>query len=252
MFRDALRALNPTLPTGRTGAVVLAYHLVDGGTGGVVDLPRRAFETQLAYLQRTRRVVSLDAVEPDGDPRQAVLTFDDAYQNFYDVVWPLLVERSLPALLYVPIAYLDGGPAPIRDTTLPPCTWDQLREMVGQGLQIGSHTVNHPDVGTLDATGLEREIVASRSFLEDRLQVPVTSFCYPRGLVHHRAEPYVERTYDTATVGGGRRYGPQTDPHHVERISIRRDHDLGTFAAMLDAELWLEEHLADRFRQLRR
>ncbi|MCA9571037.1 MAG: polysaccharide deacetylase family protein [Myxococcales bacterium] len=251
-LREPIRALQDLLPPARRGACVLAYHLVEGGTGGVVDLPLQTFLTQLEVLQRAYRVVALHDVDPDGDPRQVVLTFDDAYANFYDVAWPELRARGLPATLYVPVGFVDGGPAPIRGTTATACTWEQLASMAAQGLDIGSHTVSHPDVGTLDAAGLDAEIAGSRTTLEERLGVPVRSFCYPRALVHARAEAVVARTYATATVGGGSRYTSRTDPHTIERVSIRSDHDLATFAAILRSRYWIEEGFADVVRQLRR
>ncbi len=250
--RDLVRTVQRALPTGRRGARVLAYHLVDAGTGGPVDLPLTRFESQLALLQRAFRVVSLEDVDPEGDPRQVVLSFDDAYANFATTIWPRLRDAAFPAILYVPVGFVDGGPAPIRGADLPSCTWEQLRAMVREGLRIGSHTIHHPDVGTLDEAGLEEEIATSRALLEDRLETAVHSFCYPRGLIHGRAEPVVARTYRTAVVGGGRRYDTRTPPHAIERVSIRTDHDLHTFHAILTADRWIEETIADGIRQLRR
>lgn len=247
--RAIVRAAQRAVPPASRGVTVLAYHLVDGGTGGPVDLPRATFVAHLDHLVASARVVALCDADPSGPPDQVVLTFDDAYLNFHDVIWPLLHERGLPATLYVPIDYVDGGSPPIRGTTLPPCTWDQLRAMAAGGLDIGSHTCSHPDLRTVDPAGLEREIVASRQLLEDRVGVPVRTFCYPRGLHTRAARSAVQRAYQLGVVGGGRKYRPGTPLHSVPRVSLRRDHPVDRFRDIVGQRVWLEELLADVARQ---
>lgn len=230
--------------------MVLAYHLVDGGTKGPVDLRKAAFLEQMRWLRDHANVVGLHDADPAGAPDQVVLTFDDAYLNFEQVVWPILRAFELPATLYVPIDFLDGGPCPIRDTALPPVSWDALRRMADEGLDLGSHTWSHPDLRTVDGTDLTREIRGSRGELEARLGHPVRSFCYPRGLFTEASGDEVLRTYELGTVGGGRRYRPHTPRHRVPRTSIRRDHDLGVLKQLVTQRLWLEETLADTVRQV--
>lgn len=101
---------------------VLTYHRV--GDPGRADLlnPRlisatpKAFERQMRHLASRYRVVSveeiLQAVETGKLlPRRAVLlTFDDAYQDFGELAWPILRRYRLPATLFVPTAY-PGQPA---------------------------------------------------------------------------------------------------------------------------------------------
>src|SRR5206468_5558169 len=62
-----------------------------------------------------------------------------------------------------------------------PITWDQAREMDASGVAIESHTVTHPILTRVDAVQLARELTASRRRLEDVLNRPVRSFCYPNG-----------------------------------------------------------------------
>jgi peptidoglycan/xylan/chitin deacetylase (PgdA/CDA1 family) len=183
----------------------------------------------------------------------AVLTFDDAYANFYDVVYPRLVARGMPALLYVPTGFIDGErPAPIRGTEgLPGCTWPQLREMAASGLiTIGSHTVTHPSLTRISPTQVARELSASKDRLEAMLEQPVRHFCYPRGLWTRKIEPLVRQHYATATIGGG---GTITAPFHplrLQRTPIRREFG-PDLRPIVRGRVWLEERLADRVRRLR-
>lgn len=249
LARKWIRRAQQLVPAAQSGAVVLAYHLVEGGTDSPVDIRRSAFLEQMRWLRDHANVVSLHEVDPDGPPDQVVLTFDDAYANFHDVAWPVLRAFGLPATLYIPIDFLDGGATPIRDTTLPPCTWEQVRAMADAGLDLGSHTRSHCDLRTVSGQALVEEIRGSRGILEARLGHPVRSFCYPRGLFTEEAGEQVLRTYEWGTVGGGRRFRSSTPRHRVPRTSLRRGDDLTVLKAIVGQRFWIEEVLADTVRQ---
>ena len=60
-------------------------------------------------------------------------------------------------------------------------TWAQTREMASAGVEIGSHTVNHPILTTLDAGALRDELVESKRQIETALGEECVSFAYPNG-----------------------------------------------------------------------
>ena len=192
-------------------------------------------------------------VRGGSDDACVALTFDDAFRNFYDVVWPMLQEHRVPATLFVPTGFVDGtSPAPIGGVDLPPCSWSQLRELAASDVvTIGSHTCTHPDLRSLNRDGLEAELRNSRARLEDELGVPVGSFCYPRALWNRRVEREVAEVYDLAVIGGGRRItASNLNPHRLWRTSIRRDSPLPV-EQWLTSPWWLEEAAADVVRRLR-
>jgi len=59
--------------------------------------------------------------------------------------------------------------------------WDQVREISSAGIEIGSHSVSHPILTSLDPHELERELVVSRETIETEIEKPVKAFCYPNG-----------------------------------------------------------------------
>ncbi|MFG6667404.1 poly-beta-1,6-N-acetyl-D-glucosamine N-deacetylase PgaB [Halomonas sp. HNIBRBA4712] len=81
-------------------------------------------------------------------PDKAVLlTFDDGYRSFYDIVFPLLKLYDFPAVQAVVGSWLDvpaGGQVPYGNITLPRerfLSWAQVREMDASPLvEIASHT----------------------------------------------------------------------------------------------------------------
>jgi peptidoglycan/xylan/chitin deacetylase (PgdA/CDA1 family) len=60
-------------------------------------------------------------------------------------------------------------------------TWDQVRELDGEGLEIGSHTATHPIMPNTTDERLMSELVESKARLESELGRSVPLFCYPNG-----------------------------------------------------------------------
>jgi len=60
-------------------------------------------------------------------------------------------------------------------------TWAQAREMASAGVEIGSHTVSHPILTTLDAATLRHELAESKRSVETALGGECVSFAYPNG-----------------------------------------------------------------------
>lgn len=59
--------------------------------------------------------------------------------------------------------------------------WNQIRHMLQDGHEIGSHSASHPILPLVDEDTLRDEVAGSKQRLEEQLQQPVTSFCYPNG-----------------------------------------------------------------------
>jgi peptidoglycan/xylan/chitin deacetylase (PgdA/CDA1 family) len=61
-------------------------------------------------------------------------------------------------------------------------TWDHLKSLDPQILEVGNHTLSHPNLASIsDAEILRREISCSRTILEAQLGFEVEHFCYPAG-----------------------------------------------------------------------
>ena len=53
--------------------------------------------------------------------------------------------------------------------------------MLRDGWEIDAHTLTHPDLTTVDAARLRREVAGSRRWLRHAFGVPVDFFAYPVG-----------------------------------------------------------------------
>jgi peptidoglycan/xylan/chitin deacetylase (PgdA/CDA1 family) len=245
----------------------LCYHLVGAKTQSAVDLPAGELAAHLELV--TRRAAPAkpwsgpDAVSSLGSPadrsedraedRAVLVTFDDAFGNFYHVAWPLLQEQGVEALLFVPVGFVEGecGSPLAGAESLPPMSWAQLREVVEDGsVTVGSHSWTHPDMRQLDERALRRELIDSRDRLQEELGVSVRAFCYPRALWSRRVEAVVGEVYDYAFVAGGRQMpkGRSFNPLRIPRIPIRRGMP-ASIEPVLRSRVWLEEWFADKVRR---
>lgn len=263
-IRNQIRRFQPLVPESTEGVTILGYHLVGAGTSSSVDLPSGAFIAQMQELADFADVVSLhEAVqwlrggtEPapvaEGQRPRVALTFDDAYANFAEQVFPVLRDFGFPAVLYVPTNFVDGrSDGPLTGAEhLPPCRWEQLVGLVGSGLvTVGSHTCSHCDLRRLSDEAAERELMRSKRTLEARLAIRVESFCYPRAQWNSRTEELVYRHYCTAVVAGGTKAYPHDwRPYRLPRVPIRRDAPV-SLSPILRQRFWLEEWVADRWRR---
>jgi peptidoglycan/xylan/chitin deacetylase (PgdA/CDA1 family) len=242
------------VPAAKCGTLVLAYHLVGSGVDSPIDIAVDRFRYQLDVLQRRFRLLPLASALASAawaeELAPAALTFDDAYANFAEVIWPILRERQIPAILYVPIGFVRGdAPAPIRGTRLRACNWAELRELAREGVEIGSHGVDHLNLRRASKLSLTREVAESRETLERELSVKVRSFCYPQAKYDARSARAVASHYDSAVVAGGRRY-TGGDRYRVPRFPVRRDEP--DFEAFIGSRLWLREAIASSLRQWRK
>jgi peptidoglycan/xylan/chitin deacetylase (PgdA/CDA1 family) len=101
-----------------------------------------------------------------------------------------------------------------------PLSWNDIERLDQSLITIGSHTMSHPILPTLDDAALASELADSRRMLEQRLNRKVDLFCYPNGANDARVRDAVARVYRAAVTT---EYGfarPKADPHRLPRIPV--------------------------------
>ncbi|MEU3428562.1 polysaccharide deacetylase family protein [Streptomyces gardneri] len=177
---------------------------------------------------------SLVAAQRGGPPlpaRAAVLTFDDGFADFRSTVLPLLVRWGLPATLYVTSGGLRGdaarGPFPPGSRML---SRGQLGEVDALGVEIGGHTVTHPQLDVLPDRRVRQEVAGCGRELEDLLGHPVTSFAYPHGYSRPAVRARVrEAGWTSAAAVRDAFSSAADDPLRIARLMVRADTDRERF-----------------------
>jgi peptidoglycan/xylan/chitin deacetylase (PgdA/CDA1 family) len=170
----------------RRRSLSLCYHGLGASTAAAdphfllvrPDRFRAQIELLLAAGFRFVTVADLASLLPA--PGLAALSFDDGMDDNHAVLLPILREYDLPATIYVTTGML-GEPNPWIEagSSARFMTEDELVEVAGSGVEIGAHTVTHPDLATLGVEACVAEMRESRRALERITGRPVTTFAYP-------------------------------------------------------------------------
>jgi len=218
--------------------VVLMYHKVNDVLGNSVTVPVSLFDEQLAQLAELGYTpVSLEdvlAYYRDRVPlpeRAVLITFDDGYLDNLENAVPVLRRHGYPAVLFVPIGYLDESrPLPhdehlaangILNRTL---DWEQLRDLEAAGVRIESHGIGHRPLADLELDEATREVTLSKLRLEERLGRPIQAFAYVKGSEAHYRPVHLsllrQAGYELAftSISGGN--GAHTDPLQLHRYNV--------------------------------
>ena len=142
------------------------------------------FFKQMSYLKRNNyQVISIDEalkVMHSGKPLQnkyAVITFDDGFQDILTNALPILKEFNFTATVYLPTQFISEEGLFFKDTRC--LTWQEVMELQSNNIEIGSHTVTHPQLASLTQQEVENELTNSKAVIEDKLGKSCNSFSYP-------------------------------------------------------------------------
>ena len=108
-----------------------------------------------------------------------VITCDDGWEGVYTTAYPIFKEYGYPFSFYIYKNYIGGSG---RSLSI-----DEIKEMMANGGEIGSHSVSHADLTKRKAEGydlwLQEELVGSLEFLRQTFGVDkvLPVFAYPYG-----------------------------------------------------------------------
>jgi len=241
-FPAARNAVNARLGRGRL--TVLVYHQVKDPANDCSTVGTAAFREQMAFLARRYRVLPLrEAVDEAGDGGHVVaITFDDGYKDNATIAAPILRSLSLPATFFVSTNMIDTTlpfPHDVEQRRPPQehMTWDDLRELAAQGFDVGSHTLNHADLGVVPLAEAEQELRASRLRIEGELNMPIRMFAFPYGHPRNMRRDTIaaaQREYAICCAASGGHNTAPVDPGLVRRIVVSTGVTFLAFQALLE------------------
>ncbi len=170
-------------------AVNLLYHHVSDRTPAITSISPDKFNDHLTYLSENNFhilplaevVSSLQSGKPLPD-RSITISFDDAYLSIYTTAFPLLKARGFPFTIFVATNLIGTNPNLYLN-------WEQIKEMVDQGVTIANHTQSHLHLlrrveGESKTQWLSRitnEIKAAQKIIESNIGETPLLFAYPYG-----------------------------------------------------------------------
>ncbi|MFD3521414.1 polysaccharide deacetylase family protein [Streptomyces sp. NPDC058653] len=222
---------------------VLLYHAVmDDPPAWIAEFtvaPRRFGDQLDAIVASGRTPVTVGALvdrlirRVPLPPRPVVLTFDDGFADLPGPTAEALAERALPATVYL----TTGAITPGLGSLLPPApmmTLAQAPSLERHALEVGAHTVTHPQLDTLRAGELDRELRESKAALEDVLGHEVAHLAYPHGYNSRAVRRAARRAGYASAVAVRHALSSETDePFRISRLILRRSHTVA------DVEAWM-------------
>ncbi|MEA3345686.1 MAG: polysaccharide deacetylase family protein [Chloroflexota bacterium] len=202
-----------------------------------LSLPPEAFERQLQYLveQGYTSITLSDLIHHLArgaplPPEPIILTFDDGYRDVYTEAFPLLRRYGMTSTFFLITSFIDQGE---RDYL----SWAQVKEMHRAGMEFGSHTYTHPDLRGKPIEYLVWQILGSKEAIEQRIQEPVRFFSYPSGRYNRQTVEILRSAHFWGAVSTQQGVEQSSEhPFELQRIRVRGDDTLASFAARLEAE----------------
>ncbi|MFC1814843.1 polysaccharide deacetylase family protein [Thermodesulfobacteriota bacterium] len=126
-------------------------------------------------------------------------------------------------------------------------SWEQLQEVANSGLiEIGSHTRTHPILAYVNEKDSWEELYTSRCEIQQRLSVPVQSFCYPNAMPGDYRQDQVEMLrragYLCATVAQFGYISAQSNIFTLPRITGNTE-DMDLFLMSLDGVKYFKQRI---------
>jgi peptidoglycan/xylan/chitin deacetylase (PgdA/CDA1 family) len=161
------------------GCTILYYH-------GIGDDQRGRFASQMDSLLHWTQPVAIDfhVALREGISYSAV-TFDDAFESVLRNAAPELKQRHIPFAVFVIAGALgkqmgwDGYPERVM-------TLKELQRLPADLAIIGSHTMTHPNLVSLDEQEARQELLTSRITLSDLMERSIRVFSFPYGALNER------------------------------------------------------------------
>ena len=215
------------------GVVVLFHRVDDRLKDNPISCGVSEFQGYCRFFSRYFTVVSfgemLARLQAGEDiSRHIVITFDDGYRDNYETAAPILSELRLPACFFVATGFVESTTVPWWDEDIQLkkdwMSWNEVRALRDQGFEIGSHTINHVDLGILHDDEAESEINQSKARLEAELKEPCNYFSYPYGRLEQITEAnrgLVRKAgYECCVSAYGGAVGAETNPFFMKRAPI--------------------------------
>ena len=156
------------------------------------------FENLITMLKNTGTFIDTDTLlnmingEQPVDGRYFHISFDDGFKNNYTNAANILKKHDVPAIFFVPSSIIGADYKTVQDyclnttnynSPIEMMSWDDLRELLSLGFEVGSHTRTHARFSDISQNieVMENEIKGSKAELEDNLNYECKYISWPYG-----------------------------------------------------------------------
>lgn len=151
-----------------------------------LSVPPDVFEQEMKFLSeqgyqtiRLRELLKYFEAGTPLPPKPIILTFDDGYADHYTNVFPTLKDFGFTGTFFIITQFADRNANGYM-------TWEQIQELATNGMEIGTHTLDHrANLAGLNVNTQRRAIQPARDALQMYLPNALPVFAYPAGSYDH-------------------------------------------------------------------
>ncbi|MHB9031531.1 MAG: polysaccharide deacetylase family protein [Anaerolineae bacterium] len=238
-------AFNLAFETGGYGVPVpiLMYHNIKDfeDLSGVSDLQlawtvrETAFTEQMHYLKddgwhSISPQMLIDYFNGATLPaKPVIISMDDAWVSLMTRAWPVFQETGLRPIVYVVAEF------PTYGSETDYLVWDQLKELVDQGMWVGCHSYGHYNMYELSPEDLHHEVFDARDEIESRLGVKLDTFSYPFGAYGDATIAEVQAAgFTSAVTLNPVGYQEPGEPYRLNRLQVDYNMTMDQFIEMVN------------------
>ena len=177
------------------GVLSIMYHRFDENKYPSTNIQMNIFLEQIQLIKD----LNYDFIHPENfeknfnipkKQKKILITFDDAFQSFYEVAWPFLKENKIPFILFV-------STEPVGNKGY--MTWDQIKEIEQESFAIiGHHSHSHDYLIDVSNEDFIKDIeIANKIFTEKIGYIP-SLFSYPFGEYSEFMRQYISKNFTYA------------------------------------------------------
>ena len=222
---------------------ILCYHGISNNLSAVKaeDSPYfitpEEFEKQIKWLKKNnfKAIKAEEFLKKEFEKNSIIISFDDGQVSNYTYAFPILKKYGMKAIFFViagkigQFGYLSKG---------------QIKKMLQQGMEIGSHTVTHSILVGKNKKKVLQELVDSKLILEKALGIKIDFVAIPRGFYNERIKRFVKiACYQAAFTSKFGYNDANTELLHLKRITIKSSHSFKRFKGLVKQdkkEIFLE------------
>ena len=146
--------------------VLVLHEIVKGHISSFESISFEVFE-KLLQLTEGRTGIS-EIMEKN----HFIITFDDGYKSDVSFALPLLQKYKAKAVFFIAVKNI--GLSGFMN-------WEDVRLLHESGMEIGSHSLTHPNFKLLTSEEVEFELRESKRRIEEEINCELKSFAFPYG-----------------------------------------------------------------------
>jgi peptidoglycan/xylan/chitin deacetylase (PgdA/CDA1 family) len=222
---------------------ILTYHNFTKDIGSSYSINIIEFEKQMNYLAtHNYSVISLSELlkglkNGPLPPKPVAITIDDGFKSTFTLAYPVLKKYNFPATLFIYTDFIEKNSNSL--------TWEEIKEMTENNLEIGSHTLSHCNLLQYKENEnyknylarIKKEIFLSKEILENKIGGKVKFFAYPYGVYSPTIiNLVIQANYEGILNANIMNNTLNTDPFSLNRQIIFGNNSFNSFIQILNQQ----------------